>query len=42
MKQADVARRFGTAHELPVYYLSDLVGVALGLDERRLGSIAIS
>lgn len=37
MKQADVARRFGTAHELPVYYLSDLVGVALGLDERRLG-----
>jgi heterodisulfide reductase subunit B2 len=37
MKQTDVARRHGTDHRLPVYYLSDLVGLALGLDERTLG-----
>lgn len=37
MKQADVARRYRTALKLPVYYLSDLVGLALGLDERTLG-----
>lgn len=37
MKQADVARRYGTAAKLPVYYLSDLVGLALGLDQRALG-----
>jgi heterodisulfide reductase subunit B2 len=37
MKQADVNRRFGSGHEMVVYYLSDLVGLALGLDERTLG-----
>lgn len=37
MKQADVERRFGVEHGLPVYYLSDLVGLALGIDERVLG-----
>ncbi len=37
MKQADVERRYGCRHDMPVYYLSDLVGLALGLDERTLG-----
>jgi heterodisulfide reductase subunit B len=37
MKQADVERRFGVRHQMPVYYLSDLVGLALGLDEQALG-----
>jgi heterodisulfide reductase subunit B2 len=37
MKQADVARRYGQRHDMPVYYLSDLVGLALGLDEHTLG-----
>ncbi|MEN6452150.1 MAG: CoB--CoM heterodisulfide reductase iron-sulfur subunit B family protein [Thermoguttaceae bacterium] len=37
MKQPDIERRFGCRHDLTVYYLSDLVGLALGLDERSLG-----
>jgi heterodisulfide reductase subunit B len=37
MKQADIERRFGVRHSLPVYYLSDLVGLALGLHEQELG-----
>jgi len=37
MKQSDIQRRFGINHDLPVYYLSELVGLALGLDERKLG-----
>jgi heterodisulfide reductase subunit B2 len=37
MKQADVERRFDCHHDLVVYYLSDLVGLALGLDESKLG-----
>lgn len=37
MKQADVERMAGAAHGLPVYYLSDVVGLALGLSERELG-----
>ncbi len=37
MKQADVARRHAAAPNLPVYYLSDLVGLALGLDQHMLG-----
>ena len=37
MKQADIERHYDTRHELPVYYLSDLVGRALGLDDRALG-----
>jgi heterodisulfide reductase subunit B2 len=37
MKQSDVERRYGCSHDLVVYYLSDLVGLALGLDERTLG-----
>lgn len=37
MKQADVERRYAEQHAMPVYYLSDLVGRALGLDDRTLG-----
>ena len=37
MKQADVHRRYGGGTEMAVYYLSDLVGLALGLDRRALG-----
>jgi heterodisulfide reductase subunit B len=37
MKQADIDRRFGVRHDLVVYYLSDLIGLALGLDEQVLG-----
>jgi heterodisulfide reductase subunit B len=37
MKQAAVNARYGTAYHLAVYYLSDLVGLALGLDARALG-----
>jgi len=36
MKQGAVNRRYGVRHELPVYYLSDLVGLALGIDPHRL------
>ena len=37
MKQADIESRYGVQHGLVVYYLSDLIGLALGLDERTLG-----
>jgi heterodisulfide reductase subunit B2 len=37
MKQADIEREYHTKHEMMVYYLSDLVGLALGLDEKTLG-----
>jgi heterodisulfide reductase subunit B2 len=37
MKQEAVNARYAAAHRMPVYYLSDLVGLALGLDERELG-----
>jgi heterodisulfide reductase subunit B len=37
MKQADIERRFGVRHNLVVYYLSDLIGLALGIDEQTLG-----
>ncbi len=37
MKQADVERRYGIRHRMPVYYLPDLVGLALGLHENELG-----
>jgi heterodisulfide reductase subunit B2 len=37
MKQADIERRFGCRHDLVVYYLSDLVGLAVGLTEQELG-----
>jgi heterodisulfide reductase subunit B len=37
MKQSAINARHGASHDLVVYYLSDLVGLALGLDERTLG-----
>lgn len=37
MKQADIERQFATRHNMPVYYLSDLVGLAFGLKEGELG-----
>ena len=37
MKQPDIERRYGVRHDMVVYYLSDLVGLALGIDERSLG-----
>ncbi|MCW5981568.1 MAG: CoB--CoM heterodisulfide reductase iron-sulfur subunit B family protein [Bryobacteraceae bacterium] len=37
MKQADIERRFNAKHKMAIYYLSDLVGLALGLSEKELG-----
>jgi heterodisulfide reductase subunit B len=37
MKQPDVRKRFGGPAPMPVYYLSDLVGLALGFDRTALG-----
>ena len=37
MKQAAIEKRFGTRHDMPVYYLSDLAGLALGLAPETLG-----
>ncbi len=37
MKQNDIEKKFGVKHNMVVYYLSDLVGLALGLDEKTLG-----
>lgn len=37
MKQADIARAHGVRHDMMVYYLSDVVGLALGLKKRHLG-----
>ena len=36
MKQGAVEQAHGVVHGMPVYYLSDLVGLALGLSEREL------
>ena len=37
MKQPEVERRYGCRHDMAVYYLSDLVGLALGIDQHALG-----
>ena len=37
MKQAAADQRYGVTHAMPVYYLSDMVGLALGLSEAALG-----
>jgi heterodisulfide reductase subunit B2 len=37
MKQADIQRRHAVRHDMVVYYLSDLVGKAIGIDEHILG-----
>jgi heterodisulfide reductase subunit B len=36
MKQGDVERTYGVRHDMMVYYLSDLVGLALGLSATQL------
>ncbi len=38
MKQADIQARYGVTYNLPVYYLTDLVGMALGLSASELGT----
>ena len=37
MKQADIRKRYGAPGPMTVYYLSDLVGLALGLSREALG-----
>jgi heterodisulfide reductase subunit B len=37
MKQAAVERRYGKKLDMVIYYLSDLVGLALGLSGEQLG-----
>jgi len=37
MKQANIERLYNVQHDMVVYYLSDLVGLALGLQESDLG-----
>ena len=37
MKQSAIEAQHQTKHEMPIYYLSDLVGLALGLKPKRLG-----
>ncbi len=37
MKQRAIEKRYGATHNLPIYYLSDLVGLALGLTPQQLG-----
>jgi len=37
MKQAAVERKYGKKLDLAVYYLSDVVGLALGLSGEQLG-----
>jgi heterodisulfide reductase subunit B len=37
MKQADIERRYSVRHGMTIYYLSDLVGRALGLTDKALG-----
>lgn len=37
MKQAEITRRHGVQHDMVIYYLSDLIGMALGLSESTLG-----
>ena len=36
MKQADIERKYNRTHNMVIYYLSDLVGMAMGLDEKAL------
>ncbi len=38
MKQSEIRARDGATYSLPVYYLSDAVGMALGLDAKVLGT----
>ena len=37
MKQPDIERHYGVRHKMPIYYLSDVVGLALGFKPEDLG-----
>ncbi len=37
MRQSAVEKKFGEKYQIPIYYLSDLVGIALGLSKKELG-----
>ena len=37
MRQSDVEKKFGESIGMPIYYLSDLVGLAMGLTAKELG-----
>jgi len=37
MKQANIERHYGVKHAMPIYYLSDVVGLALGFKPKDLG-----
>ncbi|MDH7571904.1 MAG: CoB--CoM heterodisulfide reductase iron-sulfur subunit B family protein, partial [Armatimonadota bacterium] len=37
MRQLDVAKRFPTRYEMPVFYFTQLLGLALGVDAKSLG-----
>jgi heterodisulfide reductase subunit B len=37
MKQPDIERHYGVRHAMPIYYLSDVVGLALGVKPEALG-----
>jgi heterodisulfide reductase subunit B2 len=37
MKQGDIEKRYGVRLGLPIYYLTDLVGLALGISPEELG-----
>ncbi|MGA9056173.1 MAG: CoB--CoM heterodisulfide reductase iron-sulfur subunit B family protein [Terriglobia bacterium] len=37
MKQVNIERRYGVRHAMPIYYLSDVVGLALGFKPEALG-----
>ena len=37
LRQADVARAFGVRYDLPIFYFTQLLGLALGLEPKDLG-----
>ena len=37
MKQSAIEARYGTMYNMTIYYLCDLVGLALGLTPKALG-----
>jgi heterodisulfide reductase subunit B2 len=37
MKQADIEWQRNVRHDMVIYYLSDLVGLAIGLEPKALG-----
>jgi heterodisulfide reductase subunit B2 len=37
MKQPDINRKYGVQHRMPIYYLSDVAGLAMGFKPEELG-----